>query len=206
MLDLLFPVFGGAIPTDHAYPLYAALARLVPAFHDPATGLRFTPIGGVPDTPGQLRLADHSRLRVRLPEERIRVALPLAGKKLEVAGHAVRVGVPSVTTLTPAPMLAARVVTFKHADDPARFLATARLKLAELGVEGEPAVPLITTGPRAGEPRRRVVRVKGKAIVGYTLLVSGLTAEHSIRLQEQGLGGRTRMGCGFFLPHLPRVS
>jgi CRISPR-associated protein Cas6 len=200
MLDLLFSVMGDTVPTDHAYPLYAALAGLVPAFHDPAARLRFAPLGGVPDAPGRLRLTDYSRLRIRLPEDQIRLALPLAGKKLDVAGHAVRVGVPSVTTLTPAPTLAARVVTFKHADDPTKFLATARLKLAELGVEGEPAVPLLTTGPRAGEPRRRVVRVAGKAIIGYTLLVSGLTAEHSIRLQELGLGGRTKMGCGFFGP------
>ena len=198
MLDLLFSVMGDTVPTDHAYPLYAALASVVPAFHDPAARLRFAPLGGVPDAPGRLRLTDRSRLRIRLPEDQIRLALPLAGKKLDIGGHAVRVGVPSVTTLTPAPTLAARVVTFKHADDPTKFLATARLKLAELGVEGEPAVPLLTSGPRAGEPRRRVVRVAGKAIIGYTLLVSGLTAEHSIRLQELGLGGRTKMGCGFF--------
>ena len=45
-----------------------------------------------------------------------------------------------------------------------------------------------------------MVRVKGKAVVGYSLIVSGLTAAESVRLQEHGLGGRTRMGCGFFLP------
>lgn len=200
MLDLLFPILGDTIPTDHAYPLYAALAHLVPAFHDPNARLRFAPLNGSPVAPGQLGLTDNSCLRVRLPEDQIKAALPLAGKKLDVAGHGVRIGVPSVTTLTTAPMLAARIVTFKHADDPARFLATARLKLSELGIEGEPTIPLITTGPRAGETRRRVVRVKGKAIVGYTLLVSGLTAEHSLRLQEHGLGGRTKIGCGFFLP------
>jgi len=36
-LELVFPAAGSVLPTDHAYPLYAALARLVPAFHDPAT-------------------------------------------------------------------------------------------------------------------------------------------------------------------------
>src|SRR5262245_30114692 len=200
MLDLLFPVLGETLPTDHAYPLYAALARTVPAFHDAARGLRFAPLGGVPDAPGKLRLTDRTRLRVRVGDDRIRLALPLAGKRLDVAGHAIRVGVPAVTTLTPAATLSARVVTFKHADDADRFLATARAKLVELGVEGEPAVPVVTSGPRVGESRRRVVRVKGKAIVGYALVVSGLSAEHSVRLQEQGLGGRTRIGCGFFLP------
>src|SRR5207249_485529 len=96
--------------------------------------------------------------------------------------------------------LESRLVTFKHGGEPEPFLATARAKLAELGVAGEPAVRVFESGPRAGEPRRRVVRVKGRAIVGFAVVVSGLTADESIRLQEHGLGGRTRLGCGFFLP------
>lgn len=199
-LDVLFSVTGTTLPTDHAYALYGALARLIPAIHDPESRLRFAPLGGNPEGAGKLRLTDNSRLRLRVPEESVRLVLPVAGKRLDVMGHTVRVGVPSVTTLTPAATLAARLVTFKNSDEPSHFLATARVKLTELGVEGEPTVPLVMTGPRAGEARRRIIRVKGKAIVGYTLIVSGLSAEHSIQLQEVGLGGRTRMGCGFFLP------
>jgi CRISPR-associated protein Cas6 len=55
------------------------------------------------------------------------------------------------------------------------------------------------TGPRAGQPRRHVIRIHGKAIVGFSVLVQGLTAEESIRLQEEGIGGRGKMGCGFFV-------
>ena len=33
--------------------------------------------------------------------------------------------------------------------------------------------------------------------------VGGLTAEESICLQERGLGGRRRMGCGLFVPGRP---
>ena len=202
VIDLIFPVRGDTIPTDHAYPLYAALSRLAPAFHDRDAGLRFMPLGGLPDAPGRLLLTDHTRLRIRLPDDRIRLALHLAGKQLDVAGYALRLGVPSVATLIPAPTLTARLVTFKHSDTPERFLDTARRRLAELGIDGEPTIPLILTGSRAGEMRRRVVRIKTKAIVGYGLMVSALSAEHSLRLQELGLGGRTRIGCGFFLPHL----
>jgi CRISPR-associated protein Cas6 len=36
-------------------------------------------------------------------------------------------------------------------------------------------------------------------VVGYALRVNGLTEEGSIRLQEEGLGGRRRMGCGIFV-------
>jgi len=40
--------------------------------------------------------------------------------------------------------------------------------------------------------------VHGKQVVGYPVLVSELTPEESILLQENGLGGRRKMGCGFF--------
>jgi CRISPR-associated protein Cas6 len=45
-----------------------------------------------------------------------------------------------------------------------------------------------------------VIRISKQKIIGYAMVVSELTADESIRLQEVGLGGRTRMGCGFFLP------
>ena len=44
VVDLVFPVRGGSVPTDHAYPLYGALAGAVPAFHDPQQSLRFAPL------------------------------------------------------------------------------------------------------------------------------------------------------------------
>lgn len=209
-LDLLFPVTGGPVPTDHLYPLYAALSRLVPAVHDAAAGVRFAPLTGDAAGRGQLALTTRSRLRVRVPDDGVRLVLPLAGARVEVAGVPLRIGAPAVAAVVPAPTVAARVVTFKTAVreriEASRFLATARAKLALLGVDGEPAIPLIVDGPRAGEPRRRVVRVKGKAIVGYALTVSGLSAADSLTLQAMGLGGRTRMGCGFFLPVRPEAG
>lgn len=199
-VDLVFTVRGDSVPTDHAYPLYGALSRAVPAFHDPQQQLRFSPLTGTRGESGRLQLEPWSRLRVRLPADAIPAALPLAGKSLDVAGARVLLGPPAVEALVPAAALESWFVTFKHGEEPAAFLATARAKLNELGVAGEPAVRAFESGPRAGELRRRVVRVGGAAIVGYALLVSGLTTEESLRLQESGLGGRTKIGCGFFLP------
>jgi hypothetical protein len=47
IVDAVFPVRGGELSTDHAYPLFAALSREVAALHDPEAGLRFAPINGV---------------------------------------------------------------------------------------------------------------------------------------------------------------
>ena len=205
-LELVFPAAGTSLPTDHSYPLYGALSGIVPQFHAEASPLRFGPITGIGSADGRLRLTEHSCLRVRLPDDAIRLALPLAGKKLIVGDASIRLGVPAVRTLTPAPALIARLVTFKNADTPEEFLTTARAKLAEAGIAGEPQLPIHLDGDRAGEAKRRVIRIKGVTIYGYSLLVAELTAADSLKLQESGLGGRTQMGCGFFLPVKPRAA
>lgn len=200
MLDLVFPVLGKQLPTDHGYALYGALSRQVQAFHDGTLPLRYAPISGEPGGRGLLRLTERSRLRLRLPEDRIRDVLCLAGRRLEVDGHGVRLGAPSVAALAPAATLAARLVTLKHHTEPVGFLEAARRKLKEMVIDGEALLPLTLSGPRAGLPCRRVVRVQARRIIGFAVCVEGLNAEESIKLQECGLGGRTRMGCGFFLP------
>jgi CRISPR-associated protein Cas6 len=200
IVDLLFPARGQPIPTDHAYPLYAALSRLIPPFHDPTSDIRFAPLTGTLAEQGRLQLHDRSFLRIRLPDDAIRTVLPLAGKQLDVAGGLVRLGPPTVQALTPVTTVESWLVTFKNSEEPEGFLTTARSKLAEIDVKGQPQLRAFESGPRAGEARRRVIRLKGQTIIGYALVVSELTAEESIRLQERGLGGRIKMGCGFFLP------
>jgi CRISPR-associated protein Cas6 len=200
ILDLLFPALGESLPTDHAYPLYAALSRAVPAVHDPAAGVRFAPINGDRGPPGRIVLSPRSRLRLRLPSDRIPDLLPLAGRLLDVAGHRVRLGVPQVLPLVPAATLSARTVVVKNQTEPAGFLAAVRGKLDALGVGGEVSLPVRSKPGRETEACRRVVRVGGKRVIGFAVLVGGLTAAESVRLQESVVGGRGRLGCGFFLP------
>ena len=199
-VDLVFPAVGDAVPTDHAYPLYGALSQVVPAFHAAGPGPRFAPLSGASGGKGRLQLTDRSVLRVRLPAEQIPVVLPLAGAKLDVAGAGVRLGVPRVEGLVPSAAVFARAVVVKHRLDADALLSAVRTGLAALGVAGEATIPVRERAGHGPEPCRRVVRVKGGAMVGYAVVVSGLTAEGSVRLQEHGLGGRVRMGCGFFLP------
>jgi len=201
-IELHFPVLGEALPVDHAYGLYAALSRLIPALHNgQAPGLAIAPVAGTYAGGGLLSLSgQRSRLRLRLPDERIGLALPLAGKALEIAGHRVRLGVPTVRALIPAASLSARLVTVKGFTEPGPFLDAVRRQLAEAGVTAEPAIPLILAGERAGQPRRRILRIRDRRIVGFALHLTALSAADSLLLQERGLGGRRRLGCGFFSP------
>lgn len=203
-VEVAFPVEGVTLSADHHYLLYSALSRAVPAFHSDPDPVRFGPIGGPIAGRGAIRLERSSRLKFRLAAERIALLLPLAGTSLRVGADSIRLGVPSVRPLLPVTQLVARIVTFKNSEEPERFLEVAKGKLAEMNVLGQPAIPLIEEGQRAGEPRRRILWIKDKKVVGFTLLVEGLSAEESILLQECGLGGRTRMGCGFFVPFRER--
>jgi CRISPR-associated protein Cas6 len=205
-VDLLFPVSGDLLATDHKYLLYSALSHVEKAFHTVGTQLRFAPINGERGGKGLIRLAAFSRLRLRLPAEQIPLVLPLAGRDFKVGEHSIHLGMPTMLPLTPAPTLRAKVVTFKLAETPSAFLQATRRRLDEMGIGGEPGIPLCETGRSAGEPRRQVIWIKGATLVGFPLHVEGLTAEESLRLQERGLGGHTRMGCGFFVPFRVRES
>lgn len=208
-VDLIFPAHGSAVPRDHGYALYGAVSRIVPAVHQ-SKDIGIFPIRGTPAGDGTLLLTDYSAVRFRVPADRLPELLPLAGKALELDGHRLRLGVPHVAALVPASVLSSSLVLIKLADkgDPAiggivtpdAFLAAARRKLTEMNIQAEPGLQKIRAGPRADQPRRRIIRVKDQTQVGFALIVQGLTAEESIRLQEEGLGGRRLMGCGLFLP------
>jgi CRISPR-associated protein Cas6 len=206
MVDLVFPVVGFHLPTDHGYALYGAMSRLLPCLHDGSVRFGFLPITGSYIGRGMLQLdARRSHLRVRVPVNDLPRVLPLAGNGLEVMGHRVRLGVPQVEALQPAATLVSRTVAIKSKANEGSFgvegfLQAAQRQLSELGIEGILSVPENTVAARKHSPLRRVVRVKGVQIVCYALLVEGLKPDESLRLQERGIGGRRRLGCGVFIP------
>jgi CRISPR-associated protein Cas6 len=187
-VDLVFQLRGDTIPVDHGYALYAALSRLAPELHG-AQAVGVQPIRGMYGGNGLLHMAAFSRLSLRLPVDQIPPYLRLAGKTLDVEGHPLQVGVPSTRALRPAASLRARLVTIKGFIEGGPFLEAVGRQLQSLGVAGE-VLP--------GE--RRTFRVKDKQVVGFDMEITGLSAEESLLLQERGLGGRRRMGCGIFVP------
>ncbi len=196
MIDLSFKLTGDHIPLDYGYPLFSALSRLVPELHgDLRVGVH--PIRGVRLGPRVLTLVASSRLRIRLPPEDLVSYIGLSGAHFDLEGCGLDVGIPRVEPLIPAASLSSRLVTIKGSEDLDTFRATARRLLSEAGIDAQ---PVLGGEPGDGGPARRVFRIKGRRLVGFSLRVVGLTAEESIRLQERGLGGRRRMGCGVFVP------
>lgn len=192
-IDLLFPLHGHEIPLDHGYALYAALSRVLESAADPwlhdeeDVGLHL--IRGRYQGKGRLALTPASRIAIRLSAALIPKFLALAGQRLTLRADSVRLGIPQPRALQPTPALYAHLVTTRNGQDEERFDSEIARQLNELGIAGSPQ-----RGPR------RSFTVRDKRVVAHTLLVSELSAEESIRLQEHGLGGRRKLGCGIFLP------
>jgi CRISPR-associated protein Cas6 len=186
-VDLAFRLTGSKVPVDHGYALYSAISRLLPELHE-AGNIGVHPIRGTYSGDGELMLRNSSRLVLRLESERIGEFLKLAGKRLDIGSHSLRVGIPEVRTLRPRAALYSRLVTIKGFMEPEGFLNATRRQLEKIRVEAQIEV---------GE--RRTLRVKDKQVVGFEVTATGLAAEGSVRLQESGLGGRRHMGCGVFV-------
>jgi CRISPR-associated protein Cas6 len=187
-INLHFKVMGKRIKVDHGFGLHAAISRALPRFHDDEhTGVRLLRGRYVGD--GWLDISPWSELVFRMTANWIPFYIPLAGKTLEVMGDWLRVGVPKTSMLVPVVALYAHLVTTKNGQDEMRFREEINRQMESLGVRGKFSV---------GD--RRTFQVHEKQVVGYSLLVNELTAEESLTLQERGLGGRRKMGCGFFEP------
>jgi CRISPR-associated protein Cas6 len=191
------------MPADHGYLLYSAVSRLLPETHEADDGFGIHPIRGRQLGGRTLQLTEQSHLVIRTDADRITRFLPLAGKSLRLLDRTLRVGVPQIRSLTPAPALRSRLVTIKLPEamgqSPGAAAACFRdavlRQMSQLGISSE---SLLTLG------KRRSLRIKEKEVVGYDVLLEGLTAAESILVQEHGLGGRRRMGCGIFVPVLAR--
>ena len=191
-----FPVQGRQLPADHGYALYAAITRQLPSLHgQPWLGLEL--LSGVPWREGIIVLPTRgASLRLRIPADHYGHVLPLAGRRLNISGHTIRLGIPSARPLQPASSLYARCVTIKKFTEPEPFLDAARRQFDSLGITATLELPL----DEQGRFRRRILTIKDKTIVGFSLAAHNLSDDDSLRLQSAGIGGRRTMGCGLFNP------
>jgi CRISPR-associated protein Cas6 len=197
-----FPVQGRQLPADHGYALYSAITRQLPALHG-QSWLGIELLSGVPWREGIIVLPTRgaSFLRLRIPADRYGHVLPLAGRRLDISGHSLRLGIPLARPILPAASLYARIVTIKKFLDADPFLDAARRQLNALGINATLELPT----DEQSRPRRRIITIQGKHVVGFSLAAHNLGDEDSLRLQSVGIGGRRAMGCGHFNSIIQRV-
>lgn len=203
-VDAVFAISCRSLPVDHAYALSQAIQAALPWFAaEPGAGLHT--IHGAASGSGWLRpegehavlqLSRRAKLALRLPRSRLDDAAAMIGRTLQVANQALRVDSLSVRPLSRITTLFSRSVVLANANDDAAddepaFLAAAARELDALGID----VARMLCGrvtPVATPARRYRTR---------SLMLAGLAPQHSLALQQQGLGAERKLGCGLFIPH-----
>jgi len=189
--DLHFPLLGDVMRADYAWPLWQALNELLPWLQEEDSAA-ILPLKGTTPGDGQLFLGKRAQLILRLPQERHAAsAEALAGARLELGRQQqaeLRLGNPSRRELRPTSAQYSPLVVLEHGDEPG-FLRECERQLEAIEVSGS-----LVCGRQAclrGEEELR----------GYSLMLHGLSAEHSLRLQQLGLGRGRKLGCGIFVAH-----
>lgn len=195
-INVSFSLAGKQLPADHGYLLYSAISKSSSSLHG-IDWLAIELISGLPSGRGLIDLPERdATLRLRIPADHYRDVLPLAGKRLDIGGHQIRLGLPVARPLEPAPSLYARVVTIKKFTEAEPFIEAVHRQLDSLGVKGRVELP----HDDQGRYRRRIVTIHGKSVVGFSVALHDLNDDDSIKLQSFGIGGRRAMGCGIFNP------
>ena len=208
-INVSFSLAGKQLPADHGYLLYSAISRSTSSLHG-IDWLAIELISGLPSGRGLIALPEReATLRLRIPADHYRDVLPFAGKRLEIGGHQIRLGLPVARPLEPAPSLYARVVTIKKFTEADPFIEAVKRKLDSFGVRGRVELPL----DEQGRYRRRIITIHGKSVVGFSVAVHELNDEDSLLLQAgavtvvspdggatqwQSIFSRRAMGCGIF--------
>jgi CRISPR-associated protein Cas6 len=200
VVDVAFAIKCPMLPIDHAYELSQQLHEALPWLDkEPQAGVHL--IHGAasgngwfrPDeAPGALlHLSRRARMRLRLPRHRVDEVGALSGKTLHVGGHTLEVGRSEVHRLTPLPTLFSRYVITQETVEEEEFLQAALDALKKLDV----ACRKLLCGTT------HTFSFPDGPVFTRSLMVADLTPEHSIQLQQSGLGEGRRVGCGLFIPH-----
>ncbi len=207
-LEIQFNLRGKTLPADHGYALYSAVKQLLQASEDQSlpkdlpSDVRLCSVPGIPDRSGMIYLNRGSRFRLRCPSEQMQTWYRLMQNQvLDIRGHLIRLVQPRITLPEASDTLASRLVTFKleaidHADVPRYFLESCQKGLERLDIKGKAFIP----SDHDGDLARRTLQIRDKKVVGYGVVVEGLSQEDSLKLQWYGLGGRQHFGCGWFYP------
>ncbi len=187
MIDVTFALSGRSLPANHAFALWREVARILP-WLEAEQGAGIIPLRAAEHGDDVLFLPRRARLALRVPGSLAAKAQELAGKTLDVGGHALTVGAAKTRALQPFSTLHAPLVA--SAASEGVFLETAAAELRQRGINGR----LICGKHLAWEESEG-------GIAGYSLVVHELKPQESLLLQCTGLGGARHLGCGIFVPY-----
>ncbi len=186
--DVQFELSGMSVPVDNGYALFLALSELMPwipdeelvgihTIHAPEPGL------------SKILLNRRARLSVRVPRTRVSDIQALTGQQIVIDGASLSIGASKLRPLTRHTPLFAHCVS-TGSDDETAFAADIIRLLDEMAIDSR-----FICG------RRQTIQTADGMASGYSLMLHGLPVEHSILVQQRGLGNYRKLGCGIFIPH-----
>lgn len=181
---------GDRLPADHNYRLYSALISKLPILK--RIDWQLGTITGIPDHSGWVKLGQFSTLSIRCEFANLGIFSALDNDILRVGQSLIKLGQSEGNSLHPYESLIARIVTVKARDivreDPFLFGVSIGKQLQALGIQSI---------PKLGD--RKTIRVKDHTIVGYSLSFPYLSPYEALILQSKGVGGRRKIGAGYFI-------
>jgi CRISPR-associated protein Cas6 len=201
VVDLLFSISCREIPVDHAHALSGALIKAAPElFQNHQIAVHTIHVAGSqngwerPDfNPGErLILSQRTKLTLRVPSSSAdEVQQRLHGATLDIDGCELVIGKAKRKPLGRHTTVFSRYVQCRENEDETAFLQRMAAELESLGITIKKALCGKTT---------RLQTPNGE-IATRSLMLADLSAEESMKLQQQGLGDGRQMGCGIFIPH-----
>lgn len=203
VVDLLFSIECKELPVDHIYHLSQAIHDALPG-HNESTGLGIHPIHLAgsqngwerPDaSQGQnLILSKRTKLILRVRKAHQQDIIDkLNNTTLDINGFELTVKKPKIRKLSKDSTIFSRsiVCSETEAEDEMQFLKRIQLELSEIGIEIKKAL--------CG--KINPIETPDGPLLTRSLMLAEVPSEHSLKLQQEGLGPHRDMGCGIFLPH-----
>lgn len=201
VVDLVFSIRCKALPVDHAWALFSAIAPILPWLEDdPVAGIHPLHVAESahgwqrPEHPDALlHLSRRTRLVLRVPLQRVEVARALVGTTLHISGHAMKIETAETQPLSRSTSLFSRRVVIHESESEERFLQRQLDAMAAIDVRPKKLLPGLA----------HTLHTPGDQLCTRLLSVEGVSLEESFRLQMYGLGSHHYLGCGIFIPHKP---
>ena len=187
MIDLIVPVVGNNIPVDHSYALYSSLCKINSFLHNEKR-VKIHPIRGF-YLNGDIILNDKSCFIIRTPLDLVKqIANSFSYKKININNCTIQTKAPNIKNIFYRQKLFSNFVTIKGKTETDTFCESLNEKLKD---KIHPDKIKIND--------RKIISIKNKKIVGFSVLCDNLTEEESFYLQLEKIGGRSKFGGGFFL-------
>ncbi|QLQ32943.1 MAG: type I-MYXAN CRISPR-associated protein Cas6/Cmx6 [Candidatus Thiothrix singaporensis] len=201
ILDLSFSIQCKRLPLDHAWALSQAIRAALPWFHEEgSTGIHTIHVAESgngwlrpDDAEHQMLLPSRrTRMALRIPKQRLADTQELTGKTLDIDGYPLTVGDAKEKPLLNAAVIFSRYVLSDAEEEEPDFLQRIATEIHTIsGVK----VKKMMCG------KSNAINTPDGVLFTRHLMVADLDSTPSIQLQQYGLGGGRKLGCGLFLPH-----